>query len=56
MSRETTDSTQADDGDDSLWMVCRRGGDQIVRWRDLTEAEQLNAIRHHNNKIYGIGT
>ncbi|MEH2499556.1 hypothetical protein V1294_006035 [Bradyrhizobium sp. AZCC 1678] len=52
---DPTDTTDVDDGADSLWMVCRPGGEQIVRWRDLTEAEQQDAIRHHN-KIYGIET
>jgi hypothetical protein len=31
-----------------LWMTCRKGGDVMVRWEDLTDAEQLDAIAHHN--------
>ena len=38
-----------------LWMVCRSGGDTLVRWEDLTDDEQQDAIRHHN-KIHGIET
>jgi hypothetical protein len=47
--------TTEDDGADTPWMVCRKGGEQIVRWRDLTEAEQRDAIEQYN-RIYGVTT
>lgn len=53
---DPADTTDVDDGADSLWMVCRpKVGEVIVRWRDLTDAEQRDAIDHHN-KIHGIET
>jgi hypothetical protein len=30
-------------------MSCRKGGDVMVRWEDLTDAEQIGAIEHHKN-------
>lgn len=38
-----------------LWMVTRHGGDVMIRWEDMTLAEQQDAHRHHN-KMYGIET
>jgi hypothetical protein len=34
-------------------MVCRKGGDVLVRWEDLTHDEQLAAIAEHN-RLYGV--
>jgi hypothetical protein len=46
-----TSSSTAPDFVEPLWMACRKGGDVMVRWEDLTDAEQLDAIAHHN-KLY----
>jgi hypothetical protein len=50
-SEKTTDDTTAED----IWMVCRKGGDVLVRWKDLTLEEQQDAHRHHN-QLHGIET
>ncbi|HMJ29827.1 MAG TPA: hypothetical protein VK512_14025 [Xanthobacteraceae bacterium] len=50
-SADTTDDTTTE----PLWMACRKGGDVLLAWEQLTDAEQRDAHRHHN-KIYGIET
>ena len=47
-----TDTTDVDDGADSLWMGCRPGGDVLVRWEELTPQEQQAAWDYHN-KTFG---
>jgi hypothetical protein len=51
----TTETQPADTATEPLWMRCGKNGDELVRWEDLTEAEQLAAIAEHN-KLYGIET
>lgn len=44
----------SDTAPEPLWMTSRPVvGDVLVRWENLTEAEQRNAIAQHN-RIYGI--
>jgi hypothetical protein len=52
---QSTDTTLDDTTAEPLWMVCRKGGDVLVRWEDLTLEEQQDAILHHN-QIYGVET
>ncbi len=51
----TTDTDDDYDATEPLWMVCRKGGDVMVTWEELTLEEQQDAHRHHN-KIYGDQT
>ena len=51
MSAEKTTDTASE----PLWMACRKGGDVMVRWENLTEDEQQDAHRHHN-QLNGIET
>jgi hypothetical protein len=48
---DTTNDTASND----LWMVCRKGGDVLLPWEDLTDDEKQDAIRHHN-QLHGIET
>lgn len=51
-AEKTTDDTASE----PLWMATRqRVGDVLVKWEDLTEAEQQDAHRHHN-QLHGIET
>jgi hypothetical protein len=47
------DTTPTNDTTEPLWMASRSGGDVLLRWEDLTDAEQQDAIRHHN-QLYGV--
>lgn len=49
----TTDTPTTDTRPEPLWMRCSAKGDEFVRWEDLTDAEQLQAIEFHNT-LYGI--
>ncbi|MCU1348956.1 MAG: hypothetical protein JWO56_1986 [Acidobacteria bacterium] len=33
--------------EERLWLVCRPGGDVLLRWDDLTDAEAIEAVAHH---------
>lgn len=56
MSGVPTTETPVDAASDPLWMTTRPlVGDVQLRWEDLTEAEQRNAIARHN-QMYGIKT
>jgi hypothetical protein len=47
-------TTPTDTSAEPLWMTTwPRVGDVLVRWEDLTDAEQQNAIKHHN-QLYGV--
>jgi hypothetical protein len=48
---KASDTKHTDTASEPLWMRCGPRGDQLVRWEDLTLAEQLDAIEHHN-KLY----
>lgn len=50
---DTTTTTTTNDTTEPLWMASRSGGDVLLRWEDLTDAEQQDAIRHHN-QLYGV--
>lgn len=52
---DTTGTTteETDTKPEPLWMVPRPGGDVIIKWEDMTLAEQQKAYEHHN-KMYGI--
>jgi hypothetical protein len=50
---QPTDTTLDDTASEPLWMVCRKGGDVMVTWEELTLEEQQDAHRHHN-ATYGI--
>jgi hypothetical protein len=49
----TTTNDTTNDTTEPLWMASRSGGDVLLRWEDLTDAEQQDAIRHHN-QLYGV--
>jgi len=52
---QPADTAPNDTAAEPLWMRCGKNGDELVQWKDLTEAEQLAAIAEHH-KLYGIET
>jgi hypothetical protein len=52
---QPSDTTADDTTTEPLWMACRKGGDVMVTWEELTLEEQQDAHRHHN-QLYGIET
>jgi hypothetical protein len=54
MTKPTT-TTSNDTGSEPLWMRCGKNGDELVRWEDLTDNENLAAIAEHS-KLYGVET